>query len=409
MGADMVTSSQAEAANLDDVDLFLFEDGDDAEREADLPADEPGGDLIADPDPAVAEAVDTSIADLAAELDERSRLIELNAVQEKTLHFLMEEINHASRDVEDTAGSLSSRFRHMATSARDLTQVVQSLSEEVLFVKVENDRIGTQTLAEELMAGLEDFFRKVVFLSSRGVKMSYTLDDMFKVLDSMQESIAEIDRINKQTHLLALNAKIEAARAGEAGRGFKVVAEEVRALAASVNELSTDLREHTTQVTQGLEGGYEIIKEIATVDLSEENIDAHSRLKLMTRSFMAQGEAVEQALARSAEASRQVEAEINSSIVELQFQDRVKQRLEAVNDAIDRMMTITRDAAALEGTPIGELGPDFRAAVAREIAGVFKLGELRDTYHRQLGLHVEDRPEAPASSAADDDDDIELF
>ena len=355
---------------------------------------------------------DLSIEKLAAELDERTRLIELNAVQEKTLNFLKGEIDHASQDVEDTASSLTQRFSEMAVSARELSKVVQSLTDEVLYVEVNGDRITTQSMAEGLMEGLEEFFKKVVFLSSRGVKMSYTLDDMFQVLESMQQSIGEIERINKQTHLLALNAKIEAARAGEAGKGFEVVADEVRALATSVNELSNDLSAQTTQVTEGLEGGYEIIREIATVDLSEENIETHARLKVMTKSFVGQAEAVEQALASSAAASKQVEAQISNSIIELQFQDRVKQRLEAINDTISRMQQVVEDAAQIQGTPLAGLGPDFRAAVAREIAGVFKLGELRDLYQRQFGLIDETAPVpvSPAAAASsDDDDDIELF
>lgn len=405
----------AEEAEVLDADLFLFEE-EDEQSDASCPeqdtassdGESPAG---AQPD----EEAGPDLCEVAKDLDERTRLIELNALQEKTLNFLVGEINAASEDVEGTATSLTDRFRDMATSARELTEVVNSLSGEVMNVQVGDETIATEQLAEGLTNALEDFFKKVIFLSSRGMKMSYTLDDMFKVLENMQLSIAEIERINKQTHLLALNAKIEAARAGEAGRGFVVVAEEVRALANSVNELSTDLRDQTTQVTEGLEGGYSIIKDIATVDVSEENIETHSRLKVMTKSFVDQSAAMSQALARSADASQRMEQQINGSIVELQFQDRVKQRLEAVNDAISQLQHLVSTQGA-DGAAVGEilggdgLSPEFRMALAREIASVFKLGELRQSFEVQLGLlSAEDVAAVPAASQEDDDDDIELF
>jgi methyl-accepting chemotaxis protein len=66
----------------------------------------------------------------------------------------------------------------------------------------------------------------------------------------IQEIVSAIQAIAKQTDLLALNASIEAARAGEAGRGFSVVADEVRSLSEKTNTSAHDIGSILTQIRQ---------------------------------------------------------------------------------------------------------------------------------------------------------------
>jgi methyl-accepting chemotaxis protein len=357
-------------------------------------------------------------ADNAAPLDDKdalARLTDLRSVQQQTLEFLISEIAGVSDYVEENTSTLTQRFQSMAVASRDQSQVVESLAFDVQHIAVEDDHIPVSELARDLANTMEEFFKKVVFLSSRGVRMSYTLDDIFKVLENMQDSIAEIERINKQTHLLALNAKIEAARAGDAGTGFAVVADEVRQLATSVNVLSSELREQTSNVTSGLEGGYSIIKEISSVDLSDDNIAAHERLKVMTSGFVNQSAQLADALKRSAEVSQKMEQEIGASIVGLQFQDRAKQRLEGVSDAILKMLAVTAESLPENAVSIAETSLEFRQSLASEIANIFKLGALKAAYQAEFGLASELPEEGGAQSQSsadvgdDDDDDIELF
>lgn len=176
---------------------------------------------------------------------------------------------------------------------------------------------------------------------------------LVRVTDDLKRMASEVGEIAKQTNLLALNAAIEAARAGEAGRGFAVVADEVRKLSDLSGRTGRNIHEKV-----------EIAHQAMADTLAAADKMSHSDRLLVSNSEAAISRVLEgfnSAAQNMAESSRSLEEDgavvqrrVEDVIVHLQFQDRVSQILAAVGSDMTRLMArIANDdhLAKSGGTP----------------------------------------------------------
>ena len=121
-------------------------------------------------------------------------------------------------------------------SPSDKNNSLEELTNTIIKVSEETDEVyrKIETGQGELTA-IRDLSDQAIEVSQ---EMGKDMDDLFEVINHMNDVISGIESISRQTNLLALNASIEAARAGRAGRGFAVVADEIRALAEETQKLT---------------------------------------------------------------------------------------------------------------------------------------------------------------------------
>ena len=117
--------------------------------------------------------------------------------------------------------------------------------------------------SEELNAGMEELSASALEVSATAGELTTLSREVAKATHQMDEVVSFIKNIAGQTNLLGLNAAIEAARVGEQGRGFGVVAEEVRKLAASSGESVKTI----TTTLQHIQTSIDLLSsQLATID-----------------------------------------------------------------------------------------------------------------------------------------------
>ena len=179
--------------------------------------------------------------------------------------------------------------------------------------------------------------------------LSQAVARLAQVTEELMRMASEVGEIAKQTNLLALNAAIEAARAGEVGRGFAVVADEVRKLSDLSGATGERIRAKVESAHAAMAEALAAAEHMARGDAVLVR-DSEAAIGSVVARFDRVGSAMAQAARALEEDSAAVQSRIEGVLVQLQFQDRVSQILEAVRTDMARLTAqVAEDEARLAG------------------------------------------------------------
>lgn len=239
--------------------------------------------------------------------------------------------------VEGSTLRLHESFHGLSTNAnaeKDLMMAIVDRLSSTSSSKNGEQEVSLKHFANEVGSILDTYVKLFIDISDKSVKAVHNIQDMVTHLDGMFVLINDIRGIADQTNLLALNAAIEAARAGEAGRGFAVVADEVRKLSQNSNALNDEIR-HRAQVTRETVTNVEqVVGEIASMDMNIA-IDAKGHLDAMLAELEAVNQKVANSVNEGARIGEEIHQEVGRALTALQEADRVSQLAQRIRVGCD--------------------------------------------------------------------------
>ena len=200
------------------------------------------------------------------------RRTESEEAKKVTMNALADELELS---VDDIVNSLSGSAEQMETSAQTLSQLADETNGQATSVSAASDQVTANvetvaSAAEELSASIAEINERIArtsVLSNDSAEEARATNESVGSLRDAAERIGDvvnlIQDIAEQTNLLALNATIEAARAGEAGKGFAVVASEVKSLANQTGKATQEIASQIASMQDATTGAVAAIERIS--------------------------------------------------------------------------------------------------------------------------------------------------
>ncbi|WP_038174222.1 MULTISPECIES: methyl-accepting chemotaxis protein [Vibrio] len=214
--------------------------------------------------------------DVARELEKTrvqlQEMIRLQIDASQELSGLTEVMTLSMSETKESAKEEFDEIDQLATAMSEMTSTVQTVADHAQSASSLTENASGSAVTGQRF--VQDTVKKISELSKDIAASAHAVNQVEESVDSIGSVVGTIQGISEQTNLLALNAAIEAARAGEAGRGFAVVADEVRNLAQRTQQATVEIQEMISKLQASAS---------SAVDLMEKSVvEAAEGVELVT-------------------------------------------------------------------------------------------------------------------------------
>jgi methyl-accepting chemotaxis protein len=302
--------------------------------------------------------------------------------------------------ISDAVGTLQGSFHGLNSRSQEQQRLVISMLDNMGHDKDQDEQsISFHDFAEETDRVLRYFVDHVVMMSAEGMQMVEQIDDMAVHMEKANQLLNDVKGISDQTNLLALNAAIEAARAGEAGRGFAVVADEVRNLSRRSDRFSDEIRSVLGSSRANIDSARETVAKLASKDMNFA-IQAKSRVDGMMQHIGQLNQEVEEHLGQVSVIVNNIDMTVGDAVRSLQFEDIVTQVAGYAGhhlERLDKSMVLLSDGLT-----------KMRGTIDDPARHLEEIRSLRSRL-QEIGQHHREQVNKPVGQQSMDEGDVELF
>ena len=308
----------------------------------------------------------------------KSYVTGLDVLCKKAFPIWSKQITTCTDKLESEISAISMSFSSMVES---FSEIIEASRNNILKVvgKAEDQQVNDDSQISHDIR--EEIYSVSLSLKSILVGRATLIEDVRTLVplsEKLEKMASNVKEISSQTNLLALNAAIEAARAGEAGRGFSVVADEVRMLATRSAEIANDMITNTSEIQTRITATRQIAEESAEHDSSLLD-ESEATLASVVDRYDTTLETLIESSTQLSQVSQDFQSSINDALVALQFQDRVCQILGNVKRNFE-ITTEKLDAAEQDFIADGDTPPAEAEPWLDQMRLEFTTGEERANF-----------------------------
>ncbi len=246
--------------------------------------------------------------------------------------------------IANSSETLNTSFQGLNTLSIGQQELVNELMSTVSGSE-END-LSIENFIQETSSAIAYYIEILVAVSRDSLKTVNNIDTMVDQMDGIFVQLGDVKKIADQTNLLALNAAIEAARAGEAGRGFAVVADEVRTLSKNSEVFNEEIKQQVEGAISTIKEAREVVSTLASYDMNKA-IVSKSNIDTMLEKLASFNTDLASELVTVSSSTGELHSYVSTAIQALQSEDLNRQKLEQCMHQLGILENLNSDCLSL--------------------------------------------------------------